>query len=858
MTTGKKLLAMFVFAAAAALMLTALPSTAFGLLYDEYKVTGIGSDPSDEYVFEVIKEPISGYGGERAVSLKKFTDNGDPTTDIVIPSSILGAYGDYAVTKIGAAVFEENLNLKSITIPDSVTMISDGAFAKCYYATSLDLGKGVEVIGVEAFMDFGLFAEESAGTLVLPDSLTTIYQNAFYISNFEGELVLPDSLTDMKWGAFTGCDGFTSIHFGSGLTKIPNKAFQECFGLTGNLEIPSTVTTIGAEAFKMHPEHASDITSVTLPATLTGIGDEAFKDCAKLTAVSIPSSVTIFGTGVFAGCTALTDLTLQDGLTVIGEEAFKDCTGLKTLVIPATVTSFGKSSFAGCEWLENLTFGDGLTTIGVLAFNKCIRLHSVTIPDSVTKIDTRAFDGCNNLWTVTFGSGLKTIGEGAFQECSGLRAADIPDSVTTLGTHAFNKCYSLAELKIGSGITSIGSTTFQYCILLSSVTIPNGVTSIGDWAFYGCEGLKSLTLPSTLKSVGKLAFYNCYRLPSLTLPASLTTIGESAFRQCSSVANAIEIPGTVTSFGKYAFQDCAKIPSVTFGNGLKTIGNGAFMNCASLTSLALPEGLVGVGGQAFYGCTGLKGKTLILPSTLTNAYNQSFGDRYFTKVINKSSTAFDHYSFLKPDEEGDFYVDASGVEVTSLGAGTFILESAYIGGATVTGVSAKTYTGKKLTQNPTVKLGGKKLVKNADYTLSYKNNVNAGTAVMTITGKGSYAGTKSVNFKITKASNSVKAAKAYSVKYSKVKKAGQKFAVAFKSSSGGKATWAAAKTAGGKVAIAKNGKATVKKGTKPGEYKLKVKVSVPANKNYKAVSSSVTVKITVVNDVTKSVLTKGA
>ena len=74
---------------------------------------------------------------------------------------------------------------------------------------------------------------------------------------------------------------------------------------------------------------------------------------------------------------------------------------------------------------------------------------------------------------------------------------------------------------------------------------------------------------------------------------------------------------------------------------------------------------------------------------------------------------------------------------------------------TVTGITAKTYTGKALTQSPVVKDGTTTLVSGTHYTVSYKNNTNAGTATVTITGKGNYTGTRSVTFKINKAAQSI-------------------------------------------------------------------------------------------------------
>jgi hypothetical protein len=76
--------------------------------------------------------------------------------------------------------------------------------------------------------------------------------------------------------------------------------------------------------------------------------------------------------------------------------------------------------------------------------------------------------------------------------------------------------------------------------------------------------------------------------------------------------------------------------------------------------------------------------------------------------------------------------------------------------ATVSGFSNKTYTGKAITQTPTVKLGGKTLKSGTDYTVSYKNNKAVGTATVTITGKGAYNGTISKTFKICPKNTAVK------------------------------------------------------------------------------------------------------
>lgn len=77
----------------------------------------------------------------------------------------------------------------------------------------------------------------------------------------------------------------------------------------------------------------------------------------------------------------------------------------------------------------------------------------------------------------------------------------------------------------------------------------------------------------------------------------------------------------------------------------------------------------------------------------------------------------------------------------------------------ITNPSNKTYTGKKRKAAVTVKDGDKTLVKDTDYTLSYKNCKNIGTASVTITGKGNYTGTKTLTYKIIPKKTTLKVSK---------------------------------------------------------------------------------------------------
>ena len=78
---------------------------------------------------------------------------------------------------------------------------------------------------------------------------------------------------------------------------------------------------------------------------------------------------------------------------------------------------------------------------------------------------------------------------------------------------------------------------------------------------------------------------------------------------------------------------------------------------------------------------------------------------------------------------------------------TFTIDQAEVYYAAVAAISAQQYTGSALTPKPTITFGGRTLTA-SDYSISYKNNTNVGTATVTITGTGNYKGTKETTFKI--------------------------------------------------------------------------------------------------------------
>ena len=541
-------------------------------------------------------------------------------TEITIPSS---------VTSIGECAFA-NAALESIVIPNGVETIGDSAF----YTETL---KEVSMPIVEGISFYDVFYNPEKVEITSGNAVPNEY---FYDDhdrvNSLKSVILPESITSIGNGAFFNCSSLTEITIPSSVTSIGDSAFS--YSAVESILIPKSVETIGFGAFAFCPLKAYSVEADNANYASKG-GVLYNSDCSKLivypagaaTSFEIPSGVTEIGDAAFYGCVLLTDVTIPNSVTTIGNSAFDTCKSLKSVSIPGTVTSIGDSAFSNC---------DGLT--------------SIIIPESVTSIGDFAFESCDALANVTISNGVQKIGNYAFSSCDGLTNIVIPDSVTSLGNRAF--FYSaLKDIKLSNNLTGIGSYTFYNCTGLKKIVIPDSVTSIGDYSFSSCEKLENVTLSGNLTKIAEGSFFGCTGLASIIIPESVTSIGDHAFSDCDALANvtisngvqkignnafsscdgltSIVIPDSVTSIGDHSFSSCVKLENVTLSGNLTKIAEGSFSGCFGLASIIIPESVTSIDDCAFEGCTGLTSITIqnssikIYYSAFRNCYNLK--DIYF-------------------------------------------------------------------------------------------------------------------------------------------------------------------------------------------------------------------------------------
>ena len=131
---------------------------------------------------------------------------------------------------------------------------------------------------------------------------------------------------------------------------------------------------------------------------------------------------------------------------------------------------------------------------------------------------------------------------------------------------------------------------------------------------------------------------------------------------------------------------------------------------------------------------------------------QTPGVTSFTTVSGKTYTSMTNFTvnYSNNTNCGTATVTIKGKNANFTGnaVGTFTVTKKSINGAVFSNITACTFTGSEQKPTATVKIGTTTLAANADYELSYKNNINAGTGTITATGKGNYSGSSKTTFTI--------------------------------------------------------------------------------------------------------------
>ena len=612
-------------------------------------------------------------------------------------------------------------------------------------------------------------------------SLTSLDLSSFDTSN----------VTNMDF-MFCGCSRLESLDLG--LFYTPNVAsmdymFDSCDSLK-YLDLStfdtSKVTDMTHMFFGCSSLTTLDLSSfdTTNVESMSGM----FNSCVNMTSLDLSSFDTRYVTdmcGMFASCSSLAflDLGSFDTRHVTDMSGmFSNCASLPTLdlgnISTLNVTNMD-SLFYACSSLTSLDLS-GFNTSRVEntehMFQGCSNLTSLNLSSfntlNVTSMTSMFYD-CRSLASLdlsSFDTSNITSMENTFYGCSSLTSLDLSGFDTSYVVrmdHMFNGCSSLTSLDLSS---------FDTSNVESMVAM-----------FYGCSGLMSLDLSSfdmsNMPLIGGM-FYGCSNLQKLKTPKN-------------NVENP-ELPNVMyDSDGKEYTQLPTTTKSITLTSsiGMKDISN-ASVECISFSYIysgapCTPELTVKVDGLTLkkdtdytveyvnninHGTatiiirgmgtyTGYRTETFVInPKDISNASVGGVGLAY-----GYSGKAYTPELTVKVDgltlkKDTDYMVEY--VNNVNVGTATIIIRgignyTGYrmenfkivendISEAYVEGVEGLffVYSGMPCTPALTVKVDGVTLKKDQDYTVEYVNNVNVGTATITITGIGNYAGYRTETFEI--------------------------------------------------------------------------------------------------------------
>ena len=388
--------------------------------------------------------------------------------------------GGMLLTKNGKRLITVSRNVTTVAVPNGVQTIDDAAFAGCTKLTKVSLPKTVRYIGEEdANRSFYCWADDDIiiGCPKLK-SFTVASGNKWYKS--KGGMLL-------EWDDLDG---------GWGLAAVPPALV--------NVTIPQGAKWISWCAFR----GCSKVTSVTIPASMTEVDDEEFEYLPKLKAFKVAAKNKSFkaskglllsknGKKLILVPNALTNVSVPSGVTRVENRAFVNCEKLKKVTIPASVTSIGR--YAGLKGLPYDAY-DTRTIRGLKMLNGWV----IDVDNEGRDIDTDVdgnrvdpgFDGVLNL-TGAIGIADYAFGDRSCVErgncktnCAcfcGITGVIIPPTLKYIGAGAFLNCHNLPNVVMPEGVRTIGESAFSGCERLSEVSIPESVTSIGKDAFAGCS-----------------------------------------------------------------------------------------------------------------------------------------------------------------------------------------------------------------------------------------------------------------------------------------------------------------------------------------------------------------------------------
>ena len=484
-----------------------------------------------------------------------------------------------------------------------------------------------------------LLMDENTGSLTIPDSVTAIGEGAF--ANLEGlkTIIIPSTVKRIEKNAFRNNSTLETVIMQEkvnsdgtieGVEYIGANAFTECPNLT-TVQMANSVTEVGSQVFINCP----NLQNINISTSLEIISSYMFYQCNSLSNIEIPEGITSIENYAFNLCTNLETIKLPSTLETIEGTAFNSCTKLANIEI--------------AEGNRNFSFENGILlgnngTEMVIILESAIKNNTLTIPDTVISLKNEQISGFTQITTVNIPSSVTSIDAGFFRDNNITNV--IIDSSNPKYEVIDNAIYTKAsqgDIEIvryfgNEDIVNVKEGTKiikQYCFInkttLSQINLPSSLEGIESQAFESCNNLKSLTLGTNINSFNNMSIYGSAieeieideENPNYSIRTGAKCNGvetEALYNKDGSIfISPIKQIGTITTYeipskvdevevkeiANYAFHNQNKMTNIKIPNTIKKIGI-SFNSCHSLQTIEIPSSIREINTSCFNGATNLR------------------------------------------------------------------------------------------------------------------------------------------------------------------------------------------------------------------------------------------------------------
>ena len=450
----------------------------------------------------------------------------------------------------------------------------------------------------------------SDGTITIPENVTKIGQGAFSGLTGLKTVIIPGTVKEIGENAFSNNKTLEKVIIQDGVQIIGKYAFASCTNLK-KVEMTDSIIEIQSSAF----DDDIRLKEINLSNNIKKIQSASFRNCMNLSKINIPQNVTSIEDIAFAGCQNLDDLYIHKNLNTISSGAFRGCTNLNIITIDKENKNFvlennilynvlGNQKYLTISLASNLNkkdiiIAEGVTNLEVGALGYFPSIETLSLPSTLSSMSGWTFEnvgnGLKNINIPESNSKFKVIdnmilskdGTKFIMASINRENLVIPDSVKTITAasirgpyikkvvindnveniqnQVFRQIGNIEEILIGKNVTSldpafryesgmnkavvtIDSNNQNYVVegnfiltkdrktLLtvvndaSELVIPNGIEIIENLEKIN---LKKIQLPNTIKEIKAVGGNS--NLQEIEIPQSCEKIGENAFVRCNNL-----------------------------------------------------------------------------------------------------------------------------------------------------------------------------------------------------------------------------------------------------------------------------------------------------------------------------------